>query len=122
MSAYNWIEIESRCPSCGKEAKVKCQTHFCSDYDGDSTKRFHDRIYNLGDIMAWWPRNSPRHSEWIESNTKNKHGYDANTECCYSDCLNCGAELFVVIRFSECTPVEVLNLGLEVNWPEEYFK
>jgi hypothetical protein len=122
MSAYNWIEIEGRCPSCGKDTEIKCQTHFCSDYDGDNTSRFHDRTYKLGHMMAWWPSTFPRYSEWIQSNSNNKDRYLARSECCYSECLNCGAELFVVIRFNDCSPVEVLSLGLEVNWPEGYFK
>ena len=122
MSAYNWIKIEGHCPSCGIETGIKCQTHFCSDYDGDDTGRFHDRTYKLGDRMGWWPSTFPKYSEWYEGNSKNKRGYGASTECCYSECLNCGAELFVVIRFNECTPVEVSKLGLEANWPEEYFK
>lgn len=122
MSAYNWIEIEGRCPSCSKNVAIKCQTHFCSDYDGDETGRFHDRTYKLGDTMAWWPKGFPKYSEWIESNSNAEYGYDVSAECCYSECLNCDAELFVVIRFDEFAPLEVLKLGLEANWPEEYFK
>jgi hypothetical protein len=36
--------------------------------------------------------------------------------------MHCGAELFVVIDFIECSPSKVLNIGLEVDWPEEYLK
>ena len=53
MSTYNWIEFEDSCPSYRKKVTIRCQTHFCSDYDGDASGRFRDRTYKLGDKMAW---------------------------------------------------------------------
>jgi hypothetical protein len=122
MSAYNWIEIEDYCPSCKKKSLIKCQTHFCSEYDGDDSGRFHDRTYKLGDRMAWWPISDKRFSGWRESNLGDNYGCDASSECCCSECMSCGAELFVVIDFVECSPSKVLNMGLEIDWPEEYLK
>ncbi len=122
MSAYNWIEFEGCCPSCQKKAVIRCQIHTCSDYDGDDTGRFHDRIYKLGDVMAWWPVSDPRYNDWLDSNTKKEYEYDANTECCYAECGKCSAELFSVIKFNNCSPAEVLGLGLEKDWPKDYLK
>lgn len=122
MSAYNWIEIKDRCPSCKVKSVIKCQTHFCSDYGGDDTGRFHDRTYKLGDTMAWWSILHPRYSAWRESNSLNKHEYGDSSECCYGECLSCCTELFVVISFDECSPSNILNIGLESEWPNEYLK
>ena len=36
--------------------------------------------------------------------------------------MSCGAELFVIIGFGECTPTKVLSMGLEVDWPKNYTK
>lgn len=122
MSALNWIEVQGHCQSCKEKTLIKCQTHFCSDYDGDETGRFHDRSYKLGEKMAWWPGADVRYSEWMESNADNKHGCDLNTECCYSECGSCKAELFVVIKFKECVPTEILETDLVSNWPKGYYK
>lgn len=122
MGAYNWIEIRNSCPSCNKDSTIKCQTHFCSDYDGDDSGRFHDRTYQLGDRMSWWPSLDPRYKDYSESNSDGSDGHGKDTECCYSECLSCHTGLFVVIRFDECTPAEVLDIGVENEWPKGYLK
>jgi len=122
MSAYNWIEFDGCCPSCKRNVSIRCQTHFCSDYDGDETGRFHDRTYKLGDAMAWWNSSDSRYSQWLDSNLSVTHDYDVNDECCYSECLSCGAELFVIIGFSECTPIKTLDMGVLSDWPQGYYK
>ena len=122
MSAYNWIEINEECPSCRVRSVIKCQTHFCSSYDGNGFGRFHDRHYKLGDIMAWWEKTDHKYPEWVQSNSDNKKSGDVLSECCYSNCLNCEAELFVVIKFNNCSPMKILEVGLESDWPEGYLK
>ena len=94
----------------------------CSDYDGDDSGRYHDRTYKLGDAMSWWLITDRRYPDWRQSNAKNDQGGDAFNECCYSTCSNCEGDLYVIIRFQECVPVEVLEIGLENKWPERYFK
>jgi len=109
VGAYNWIAVDAQCPACGALARIRCQTHVASDYGGDSTGRFHDREYALGQKMAWWP---PGH-ERFESEL-------ANEEACYSECGSCGADLCVVIRFRELVPEAVVSITREEDWPGGY--
>lgn len=129
MSAYNWIEFEGVCPNCGQNSKIRSQTHMCSDFDGDDTGRFHDRTYKLGEQMAWWPESDERFSYWKEDNRsldfngeEGTYTYDDSFECCYSECLKCGSDLYVIIKFVKCAPVNVSELGLESKWPVGYLK
>jgi hypothetical protein len=118
MAAYNYIKINYKCPSCNVDSSILCQTHFCSHYGGDETGRFHDRLYRLGEKMVWWDKADPRYLGWIQSNSIRDNSL---AECCYSKCLNCNAELYVVINFKECTPIHIDDVGLEINWPIEYY-
>lgn len=72
--------------------------------------------------MAWWPSSDSRIRKNSESHLDPKYGHAVDTECCYSECLNCGAGLYVIIRFNKCIPKVILGLGIENNWPQKYFK
>lgn len=118
MGAYNWIRVEAKCPNCGRQSLIQCQTHIASDYDGDAAGRFHDRNYQLGGRMAWWPEADVRFSSWSGDGAQGSGGVLA--EACYSKCTNCAAALCAVIRFQELAPQELLELCLESDWPESY--
>jgi hypothetical protein len=115
MSAYNWVEIERICPSCNVKSCIKCQTHFYSDYNSDESGRFHERNYKIGETMAWWSSSNPKHSEWRDSNYGQEDKYYEDSECCFSECLNCGGKLFVILYFKACSLSEVLGIGLEAQ-------
>ena len=114
MSAFNWVEFETICPSCKSKSVIRAQTHTCADFDGDETGRFHDRTYKIGEKMAWWEVSDSRHANWTDSGGNlNLHSGEL-CECCYSNCLNCGADLFA--------PDSIVKVGFEINWPEGYMK
>jgi hypothetical protein len=119
MAAFNWIEIDGECPSCGRAATLRCQTHVASDFGGDDTGRFCNRVYRLGDPMAWWPRDHRKYASWREDSEPDQPE-DQAVEACYASCTACGAELYAVLRFHEVKAVEVLGVGLEVEWPANY--
>jgi hypothetical protein len=124
MGAFNWIVLTDKCPNCKKIAKIKCQTHVASSFDGDSTGAFRNREYEIGDIMRWWSKEDARFNEWRVNGKKvnNRPETKDDFECCYAICSNCDAELYALIRFEENKPVELLDVGLEESWPEEYYK
>ena len=124
MSAYNWISFDSDCPVCQRDTTIKAQTHVASDYDGDDSGRFHDRLYRLGETMRWWPEQHPRFSEWKNEgfpNRSERRG-DECEEACYARCEACGAKLCAVIEFRRMSPVRILKLGLEDDWPDGYLR
>ncbi len=106
MAAYNWIKIKDHCPSCHKEEMILCQTHVASSYDGVAEERFHDQTFALGEKMSWFTEDDPRYESWKVDGGPKLNLKDAEIhECCYSDCLACKAELFVVIEFRDLVPV-----------------
>jgi hypothetical protein len=119
MAAYNWIAIEEICPSCRQPSPIRCQTHMASSYNGDETGRFFDRVYKIGDRMAWWPQTHKDFARWQEDSEPGQPPHHT-LEACYSKCENCGAELYAVIRFKDLKPIEVVEVGLESQWPEGY--
>ncbi|HVK75724.1 MAG TPA: hypothetical protein VM734_20480 [Kofleriaceae bacterium] len=122
MGAFNWINVEARCPFCRDVVRLRCQTHVASDHAGDATGRFHDRDYELGQPMAWWPREHERFDAWRGGRWRAEErapGFDQ--EACYATCT-CGAELYVVVRFRENVPERVVAVGKEADWPDEYLK
>jgi hypothetical protein len=121
MAAFNNIIVEAMCPSCGGFKTIECQTHVASDFNGDQTGRFCHRDYKLGEKMVWWPQSDTRYHNWREGNSVEPVADPRNdVECCYSKCLECKAELYAVIRFEETVPVELLEVGLEKDWPVGY--
>jgi hypothetical protein len=119
VAAFNWIAFEGECPACGRLGPIRCQTHVASDYGGDRTGRFHDRLYRLGEPMAWWPRDHAAYARWREASEPGQPA-DQALEACYAACAACGADLYVVLRFEEIAAVEVVEFGLEAGWPSGY--
>ena len=121
MSAFNWILFDAACPSCRAASALKAQTRVASDYAGDSTGRFHDRVYRVGDIMAWWPTDHPRFAAWRPEEAL-LTGPDKASEACYTECVSCGASLYAVIEFESLRPTRVAAIGPEEQWPAAYPK
>jgi hypothetical protein len=83
--------------------------------------RFHDRIYRLGETMAWWPRTDARYSTWVSDRAHTATDEHA-AEACYTECSQCKAKLYAVIEFDSLRPMRVRAIGLEEDWPEGYLK
>ena len=121
MGAYNWIIIGNNCPACHQLVKLDAQTHVASSYDGDATGRFHEGRYRLGEPMRWWPTGHKEYSQWrVNGKVDGPTEGHEDWECCYATCPLCHAELFALIRFQGQCAVEVEQIGLESEWPEEY--
>ena len=123
MAAFNWILVASPCPACGIDAQLRCQTHVASDYTGYPGWRFHDREYQLGEVMAWWPREDKRFASWRADRWRGgERGSEIDEEACYASCPKCEAPLFVVLRFRENVAERVVAVGNEADWPAGYLK
>lgn len=120
MSAFNWIVVHARCPSCGQQTEIRCQTHVASTYAGDARGRFHDREYNLGEKMFWWPETDARSLEWRANASLRESGDDYEDEACYATCSACRAALCAVVRFRGACPERLLGVTTEENWPAGY--
>jgi hypothetical protein len=119
MGAFNWIVINHRCPKCDGEVEIRCQTHIASSYAG-MDQRFHNETYHLGEKMQWWHLGHPDFDKWRVDGCVVRYEDDPqfDRECCYSECLSCGAKLYVVIRFKQNLPLSVLQVSEE--WVENY--
>ncbi len=127
MSAFNWIIVNAGCLSKGSFGRLRCQTHVASSYDGDQSGRFHDREYNLGEKMAWWPEDHPEYPNWKEGDNRKNFKLDANEnnvaiECCYAQNESGEYTYYVVIKFQNLIPIEVLEIGEEAGWPKSYMR
>ena len=123
MGAYNWILMEACCPVCKKQVRLRCQTHVASDYNGDQTGRFHDREYQFGEKLLWWPKEHQNYQEWrVNGRFGEAATGNADAECCYTSCPKCKAELFAIIEFHGPRSVVVKEIGLEGHWPVDYKK
>jgi len=124
MSAYNWIIVEGRCPTCGTETTMRAQTHVASSYDGDASGRFHESEYRVGQAMRWWKRDDPRFQEWPADRelSRPEANDEREEEACYATCSNCNASLCVVLRFHENLAEAVVSISTEENWPAGYPK
>ena len=123
MAAFNWINVVAPCPVCGAVTRLRCQTHVASDYAGDASGRFHDREYELGQAMAWWPRETKRFEQWRAGHWRAEPtARDVDQEACYTSCPNCDASLYVILRFRENVPEQVVAVGKEEDWSEAYLK
>ena len=100
---------------------MHAQTHVASSYDGDETGRFHDRYYELGQRMAWWPKGHPKFGSWTTGAHSATTEIEA-VEACYSSCLACKAELFAIVQFQELVPKAIIGFGLEREWPDGFSK
>lgn len=121
MGVFNNIYVERTCPACRRVTRIECQAHVASSAGGNETGRFCLRDYELGQRMAWYAPGDAGFHKWRLEGEPNQPEGQA-TEACYSSCTACKAELCVVIRFEDITPVEVLECVLEENWPEGYFR
>ena len=125
MAAFNWILVEDECPACHAHVLIRSQTYIASDFGGDERGRFCASEYRLGDPMAWWPPGHPKFKGWREGeDLAASSGLPPKEvdEACYAGCTACGEDLFVVIRFRDAVPVEVRQIGLEMDWPAGYSK
>lgn len=123
MGAFNWILVHKKCPSCQREATIRCQTHVASSLAGPAEERFANREYRLGEKMRWWGEEHSEYQSWRVLGRKDAQLESRFAEeACYSECLLCGAELYVVLRFENVTPMCVLGLGPKEEWPHEYWK
>jgi hypothetical protein len=127
MGAFNYIVVQAHCPACNTDTDIECQCHIASSFNGDERGWFCHKEYRLGEKMLWWPEGDARHSLWCSNDVIDgklveefvTHG-DSSLECCYSECTQCKAELFAVIRFRDIAPVELVEVGLEKDWPEGF--
>lgn len=124
MSAFNWILMENHCPACDARRNLVAQTHVASDYDGDESGRFHDSTYRLGERMRWWLPAHFRYASWRDGNKIDKKNLAENEEleCCYTKCNECLSELYSIIRFVDVSPVEIMDIGFESDWPVSYYR
>ncbi len=122
MSAYNWIKFNNVCPACNESSELKSQTHVASDFGGKNA-RFCHKEYEIGDKMDWWPNQHPDYKDWKEGNLiKAENTTDNGTvECCYTECLNCNAELYAIVQFEELIISHVKEVGLESKYPNAYY-
>jgi hypothetical protein len=118
MSAFNWVIFELTCPVCHMNGIIQAQTHIAASYNGDSTGRFHDRKYHIGERMAWWPPDDPNYADWC--NNGQCIQADRAREACYASCMSSGCKLCVVLEFVSLVPIRVIELLAEVDWPEGY--
>ncbi len=123
MGAFNWIQFEEICPKCKSQRIVVAQTHVASSYDG-SEDRFHDATYRLGEQMRWWEPAHSKYQNWKNGNLKGHEDLSISEEyeCCYANCTVCNVDLYAVIKFVCCSPAEVLDFGIESDWPDAYFR
>ena len=121
MSAFNWIVFSARCPKCHIDTTIKAQCHVASSFRGDEYGRFCDNEYRLGEKMRWWPQEKDATYSWISEDAV-KVTDDSVQECCYSKCCNCQTSLYAIITFLDITPIAIDEIGLEINWPDGYYK
>jgi len=124
VGAFNWIQFEQVCPACECKRTIVAQTHVASSYDGKGEDRFHDATYRLGETMRWWESRHPQYRDWKTGNLKNLKDVAIREEyeCCYANCAVCDVDLYAIIKFIDCMPKELLELGVEVDWPEPFFR
>jgi len=115
VAAYNTILLDAECPRCHERGAIEAQTHIASSFDGDATGRFCQRVYRVGQRMAWWPEDDLRFEAWAENADPSRP--DVVTEACYATCRHCGSELYAVVEFDALAVKAVPDLGLERDWP-----
>ena len=120
MSAFNYIEATCICPACKTEATLSAQTHVASSFSGDERGRFAGRTYRLGEPMAWWNANDPRHASWQES-CDPAHRPRLG-EACYTECTRCHAELFAIVEFEDLKAARFVRVSHASEWPAGYLR
>lgn len=122
MAAFNWILVSVRCPACGAGTRLRAQTHVASDYGGDSRGRFHDKEYELGNVMDWWSQDDPNWRSWKVDGRTGLSEAEFDEEACRATCPACGMSLYVVIRFQKAMPITIIATGVETEWPDGYVR
>ena len=119
MGSYNWIDNSGTCPVCNRVTTVRSQLHAWSSYSGNASGRFHDRIYSIGDTLAWFEIDDTNYSyEWHEQQADVGNAIEA----CYASCLSCGAPLCSVVTVCNFVVCSVSAIEHENNWPSGFEK
>lgn len=116
MAAFNYIKAQATCPACRRTVEMKFQTHIASDLDGDATGRFMERVYRLGDKMAWFDGDHEDFDCWMTWGIPTRGPV---YEYCHATCENCGSELYGCIQFEDLRPTKISELGLAEDWPTD---
>jgi myo-inositol catabolism protein IolC len=122
MSAFNWVKFYAICPKCCELAHIESQCHVASSFEGDEMGRFCNNVYRIGEKMRWWKINNVHWKPWAEIDGSIREEDSFIKECCYSTCCNCNADLYSIIAFEDITPVKVVDVGMEENWPADYLR
>ena len=69
-------------------------------------------------MMPWFPRGHREYDSWCGEG--DLWTVDDAREASYATSQSCKAELYAVIQFAELTPVKILKIGFESDWPEGY--
>jgi hypothetical protein len=118
VAAFNWVNFDATCPSCGRRSGIRAQVHIGASYKGNDTGRLHDRAYSLGDRLPWFDESQDEYaSEWRQSEP-----VGSASEACYSSCGLCHAELYAVIVVRDFVVFSVNDVGSEAAWPAGYPK
>lgn len=120
MAAFNTILLDAICPICRQNASIECQEHVAASFDGNDSGRFCMREYRIGDQLAWWKQDDKKYKSPIPLDAKQAE--DDILECCYATCQKCNGDLYAVIRFEGLLIKELVELGPEENWPEDFSK
>ncbi len=117
MAAYNWVDVTACCPVCAATTSIRCQTHTASSFDGDETGHFCHREYRLGERMVW----AARLEDWKATHPciRVQAAPETCEESCCSRCEACGASLCVALRFVDLTPVAVLSISVDGEYPND---
>jgi len=119
MSAFNRISFYQNCPNCGEFARIEAQCHTASSFERDDVGRLCGSAYQIGERMRWWREDDARWRPWADLGDSHREDGPIR-ECCYAICGHCGANLYSIIEFKNVTPVGVVDLGMEKNWPDDY--
>jgi len=122
MSAFNWIEFDSKCPVCFVHTPIRAQSHLAASFESDDRGRFCQQVYKLGDTMRWWNKGDKRHEEWVTGGQPVVGDAMSTRECCYATCVAHGDEIYVVFEMSNLVIREVIDLGPVDKWPAAYPK
>ena len=120
MSAFNYIEAKYKCPACKTEVRLHAQCHVAASFEGNAQGRFSGKTYQLGESMAWWPAEDPRHKTWREGSDPAHQPLVG--EACYAECLGCHAELCAIVELKDLKVVRVASVSLASEWPVGYVR
>jgi len=120
VSAFNYVEAKCKCPACKTETTLRAQVHVAASFDGNEQGRFSGKTYRLGEPMAWWLAEDPRHMTWSEGSDPTHKPHIG--EACYAECLGCHAELCAIVEFQDLKAARVALVSLASEWPVGYLR